>query len=332
MKKGSIGFLNKLLIIIIFFINVIFIITISKISNQKIENLLVILSLFINIIVISFYFYLNSKFINDFENIIASIKRTFDNGCSITKNESFFIENKKLESLFKKIYIKNNLAKKDLNDLKEVFNKFIPSDIFKDIGFRGYEKIVLGNCMAKNLTVIFLDIVGFTSLSENIKPERALFLLNIYFDGIGEIIHKYGGYIDKFLGDGIMIIFDEEFSDNAILCSIEIQDFIKKFQISTIGKRINIGIGINSGEVIAGTIGTKKRMDATIIGDNVNTASRLEHLTRKYEENIIISKNTYDVIREKEKFNVTLLGKEKLSGKENEIEIYGVNTYINIMG
>jgi len=178
---------------------------------------------------------------------------------------------------------------------------------------------------------MFLDIVWFTSLSENIKPERALFLLNIYFDWIWEIIHKYWGYIDKFLWDWIMIIFDEEYSDNALLCSIEIQDFIKKFQISTIWKRINIGIWINSWEVIAWTIWTKKRMDATVIGDNVNTASRLEHLTRKYEDNIIISSNTYDVIQDKEKFNLTLLWKEKLSWKEREVEIYWVNTYINIV-
>jgi len=123
-----------LLIVLIFLINITFILAISKISNQKTENLLVITSLFVNIAVIAFYFYLNYRFISDFENIVDSIKKTFDhsNECSI-KNESFFIENKKLESLFKKIYIKNNLARKDLSDLKEVFGKFIPNDIFKDI-------------------------------------------------------------------------------------------------------------------------------------------------------------------------------------------------------
>lgn len=124
---------------------------------------------------------------------------------------------------------------------------------------------------------MFLDIMRFTTVSENIKdPYRALLLLNIYFDGIGEIIYKHHGYIDKYLGDGILAIFDESNTDDAIRAAIEIQEFIKKFQISTIGRHIDIGIGINTGNVIMGTIGTKRRMDATVIGDTVNVASRLE--------------------------------------------------------
>lgn len=98
---------------------------------------------------------------------------------------------------------------------------------------------------------MFLDIMRFTTVSESINdPYRALLLLNIYFDGIGDIIYKHHGYIDKYLGDGILAIFSKDDTDNAILASIEIQEFIKKFQISTIGRYIEIGIGINTGNVI----------------------------------------------------------------------------------
>lgn len=91
----------------------------------------------------------------------------------------------------------------------------------------------------------------FTTVSESIQdPYRALLLLNIYFDGIGDIIYQHHGYIDKYLGDGILAIFDNEYTDDSIRAAIEIQEFIKKFQISTIGRYIEIGIGINTGNVI----------------------------------------------------------------------------------
>jgi len=77
-------------------------------------------------------------------------------------------------------------------------------------------------------------------------PERALLLLNIYFDGIGELVYQHGGYIDKFLGDGIMIIFEQETSDDTLSCAIEIQEFIKRLKISSFGERMSIGIGINA--------------------------------------------------------------------------------------
>jgi adenylate cyclase len=232
-----------------------------------------------------------------------------------------------METLFKKSYIKNNLLKKDLKDLHSVFEKFIPADIFKTIGFRWYEKIVLGSSHKTQLQVMFLDILGFTSISEQISPERALLLLNIYFDGIGELIYKHGWYIDKFLGDGIMIIFEQENSDNSLSCAIEIQDFIKRFQISSIGKKINIGIGINAWEVIVGTIGTKRRMDATVIGDTVNTASRLEGLTRKYEKNIILSQSVVERLENPKRFSLHEIDTVALKGREQSTKIFSLDDF-----
>ncbi len=149
---------------------------------------------------------------------------------------------------------------------------------------------MLGTAEKKDLTIMFLDIMKFTTVSESIgDPYRALLLLNIYFDGIGDIIYSHHGYIDKYLGDGMLAIFDYEHTDDAIHAAIEIQEFIKKFQISTIGRYIDIGIGINTGSVIMGTVGTKKRMDATVIGDVVNIASRIESLTRDNPHHILIT-------------------------------------------
>ena len=205
-------------------------------------------NIILNILFVIIYLLLNRKYQKDYDTLIANFRETMreESTHNFKSNTHFFVENKEVETLFKKSYIKSNLLKKDFNDMRDVFEKFIPEDIFKEIGFRGYEKIVLGSGSSKHLTVMFLDIMGFTTISEQISPERALLLLNIYFDGIGELIYKHGGYIDKFLGDGIMIIFEQETSDNTLACAIEIQDFIKRFQISSIGKKISVGIGINA--------------------------------------------------------------------------------------
>ena len=208
--------------------------------------------------------------------------------------------------------------------MKNVFDKFIPQDIYKEIWFKWYEKVILWSCISKNLTVMFLDIVWFTTMSENITPERTLFLLNIYFDWIWEIIYRNHWFIDKFLWDWIMIIFDSEHSDDALICALEIQDFIKKFQISAMWKKINIWIWINSWEAIVWTIWTKKRMDATVIWDSVNISSRLEWLTRKFAKNIIISESTFNLIKDKGRFLINHLSKETLSWRLKEINIYNV--------
>jgi adenylate cyclase len=101
-----------------------------------------------------------------------------------------------------------------------------------------------------------------------------------------------------------LAIFDDSHTDDALHAAVEIQEFIKKFQISTIGRYIDIGIGINTGTVILGTVGTKRRMDATVIGDVVNTASRLESLTRDCPQHIIISKDTHDALLTRHLFSL----------------------------
>jgi two-component system sensor histidine kinase ChiS len=220
--------------------------------------------------------------------------------------------------------------KKDYNDLKWVFDKFIPQDIYTKIWFRWYEKITLGNCISKTVTIMFLDIMWFTKISENFTPERSLLLLNIYFDWIWDLVYRRWWYIDKFLWDGIMIIFEQENTDEALMCAIDIQEFIKKFQISAVWSKINIWIWINTWDVIMWTIWTKKRMDATVIWDNVNIASRIQSVTRRFNKEIIISDNTYDLITDKNKFSIEKIWEEFLRWKEKPVMLYSMENYYKI--
>jgi adenylate cyclase len=286
--------------------------------------------MFFNFSMFFLYTYINTRYWSEYDklfNYFSRFIRDKNEPAEFPKNEEFD-ENARFLSLFKRTYIENKLLKKDYSDFKKVFDTFIPKEIHSKIGFRWYERIILWTAEKKDLTIMFLDIMKFTTVSESIgDPYRALLLLNIYFDGIGDIIYSHHGYIDKYLGDGILAIFDKEDTDDAIHAAIEIQEFIRKFQISTIWRYIDIGIWINTGSVIMWTIGTKKRMDATVIGDVVNIASRIESLTRDNDHHIIITHDTYNTLLQKELFSLHDLGEVLLKWKNNPISIYWVDAF-----
>lgn len=242
----------------------------------------------------------------------------------------FYTENQDAYKILKNMYIKKNLLNKDLNDLKWVFYKFIPETFIKEVWWMWTDKISLWLSVKKHLNIMFLDIIWFSSISENIPPDKALLLLNIYFDWIVEIVNSNWWYIDKFLWDWIMIIFDTQNSDPAIKTSIEIQNFIWKFQVSELWKKISVWIWINSWDVILWTIWSRNRMEITIIWDVVNTASRIEWMTRMYKENIIISEFTYNSIKNKGDFTINEIWYKALKGKKVKIKLYWVEPILNV--
>lgn len=152
----------------------------------------------------------------------------------------------------------------------------------------------------KELTVLFSDIRGFTSLSEKISPERLVHVLNQYLTEMSDVVMREGGLIDKYIGDAIMAIWGAPIETvdhparaaRAALGMIEALDRIRGEWRSVFGTDIAIGIGINTGEMIVGNVGSEKRFDYTVIGDNVNLASRLESLTKKYGAAILLSDHT----------------------------------------
>lgn len=288
--------------------------------------------LFLNFLVILFLILINTFFYKKLREFMSSLSDTnnmSEGFIKINKNKNNitnFKENNDLEKLLKRYILKSNIEKKNLEEVKSTFMKFLPKQIYDEIGEKWYERIALGNFKIKNISVMFIDIAGFTTISEKINHERALFLLNLYFDWIWEIILKNNWYIDKYLWDWIMVVFDEWFEENAIVASIEIQEFIEKFKMWDLGKKISVWIGINSWEVIVWTVWTKKRMEATVLGDTVNTASRLEDLTRRYNKNIIISESVYNKLENKHRFSIDFLWKEALRWKEKEIAFYSVDS------
>jgi adenylate cyclase len=178
------------------------------------------------------------------------------------------------------------------------------------------------------VTVFFSDIRGFTPMSEVLSAEEVVHLLNEYFTAMTSIIFKYEGTLDKFMGDAIMAIYGApidmpDHAERAVLAAVEMSVKMKELQAKwhSEGKReVNIGIGINTGEVVVGNIGSMERMEYTAIGDNVNLTQRLESVAEKGQ--ILISSATYEKV--KHKVRATMLDPIKVKGKTDKVIAYSV--------
>jgi adenylate cyclase len=176
-------------------------------------------------------------------------------------------------------------------------------------------------------TIVFTDIIAFTQLAEQIPPQETNMILNQYFSMVTDIIFRYDGTLDKYIGDGLMAVFGapmerEDDTERAILAAKEMKEELAVMMAETGGKRkqFDIRIGINTGRVVAGNIGSPKRMDYTVIGDPVNIASRLESIAKPNQ--ILIGEETYKAV--KDKFEIRKIGPTKVRGRSAEIMVYEV--------
>lgn len=215
---------------------------------------------------------------------------------------------------------------KDRNFIRDTFGRYVSSSVAEAI-LSG--RLKLGG-ERKKATVLFSDIRNFTSMSEKLPPEDVVEFLNEYFAEMVSIIIKYEGVLDKFIGDAILAVFGEPISHpgdacRAVFAALEMQERLKIFneKRSKAGKNnINIGIGINTGELVAGNIGSDVRMEYTAIGDTVNVSQRIEELNKEFGTKILISKNTYNEI--KDEVEVREIQSASIRGKERRVTVYEV--------
>ena len=212
--------------------------------------------------------------------------------------------------------------------IKNAMGKYLSQDIMKNV-VKNIDDIKLGGKRAV-VTVLFSDIRGFTSMSEKMSAEEVSGILNEYFGEMEPIITKHNGVINKFIGDAIMAIFGEPIQDenhpkNAVKCAYEMLkrvEYLRDKWISEGKPKFDIGVGINTGEVFIGNIGTESRMEYTVIGDTVNLASRIESYNKVYKTNLLVSESTYDYVSDIA--DVIKIKEVQIRGKSKKIDIYEI--------
>jgi len=211
---------------------------------------------------------------------------------------------------------------RDKKRIKIMFGRYVSPDVVDQLMENPPE---LGG-VDKNLSVLFSDIRGFTTLSESMTPQELVNHLNIYLTAMTDIIFEYHGYLDKYVGDEIMCFWGAPMpqENHAILackCALKQMEALARLNESWVPeRRIDIGIGINSGIMTVGNMGSPDKLNYTLMGDNVNLGARLEGTNKQYKTNIIISENTYGIV--KNNVIVRELDNIRVKGKNKPVMIY----------
>ncbi|MFM6925889.1 MAG: response regulator [Ferruginibacter sp.] len=255
----------------------------------------------------------------DMDNIRTAMNRgAFD---FITKPVNFEDLDLTMEKTIKHV----NQLKDTMKAIKEnnILKMYVDETVLNFMGGREFESSLVANETVE-ASVAFLDICSFTSISENESADTVVGLLNKYFDVMVKEIIAQGGYIDKFIGDAVMAVFRGDYHlDRAIDACLAVRNKIKHLPaLENISFIPQVSIGINSGEMISGNIGSAslRRLDYTVIGDTVNTSQRLQSVAGPNQ--IVINENSYEKV--KESFNCRRVGEVNLKNKSGAMNIYEV--------
>lgn len=210
--------------------------------------------------------------------------------------------------------------------IKNTFERYVSKPLAEQI-LQHKDELKLGG-EEKDVTILFSDIRGFTSLAEDLSPAEVVEFLNRYFSDVVRVVGEYDGMVDKFMGDAVMVLFGAPLSigsepERAISCALEIQLIVEEInrELTVQGKApLSVGVGINSGPVVAGNIGSQNRMEYTVIGDNVNLASRLEGLNKAYGTKVIVSESTRNAVGDN--FTFRELDFVRVKGKKRPVPIF----------
>jgi adenylate cyclase len=227
--------------------------------------------------------------------------------------------------------------KKRVNEVENLvssFEKFVPRQFLNRVASEGIQNVVdfpLGKAECGFVTVLFADIRGFTTLSESLSPQEVLDFLNSLFQRLGEPVHHNQGFVDKFMGDSIMALFDSPDGEedaqahNAVRSAMQMVTALSQFNEArgAAGQApVRIGIGIHTGPVIIGTVGIETRMDLTVLGDCVNVASRLEKLNKDYGTTVIVSATTRQLMADSGAYQWRELGSLPIRGRGAPVVVY----------
>jgi len=206
------------------------------------------------------------------------------------------------------------------------YSKFVPRQFLSLLRTPSIMHVELGTHVEKEMTILFSDIRDFTALSETMTPQENFRFINSYLSEMEPVISRHDGIIDKYIGDAIMALFPKS-ADDALTAAI---DMLSQLDVYNIGRAragyhtVRIGIGLNTGMVMLGTVGGLNRMDSTVISDAVNLASRLEGVTKDYAAPLLISEHTLFGLQDPSRYRIRLVDRILVKGKSHPQAVYEV--------
>jgi adenylate cyclase len=212
-----------------------------------------------------------------------------------------------------------------VREARDVFERFVPPAYLRRIAAEGLGSIRLGEADQQWVTILCCDIRGFTPLSERLNPSQLVAFVNQLFERITSVVNRWRGVIDKFLGDAVLCIFEEPGSaERAVACGLSILSSVKSFNAEKnlpTDQTIKMGIGIHTGPVILGTIGSSDRMDSTVLGLTVNLAKRLEEITKPLGIDMIISDQVANRLPTGHTYRLRKLGEVSVKGYSEPVAV-----------
>jgi class 3 adenylate cyclase len=220
---------------------------------------------------------------------------------------------------------------KTVRETRDVFEKFVPPAYLRRIAIHGFGSIRPGQADQQWATVLCCDIHGFTALSERLSPGQLITLVNQLYEEIAHVVNEREGVIDKFLGDAVLCIFEGvDSAQRAVACGVEMLASVKAFNAAndfSPDKSIQIGVGVHSGPIILGTIGSTGRMDSTVLGLTVNLAKRLEESTKSLGVAMLISDEVVRHLPDFHPHRLRSLGEVSVKGHSSPLTVYEVGSH-----
>jgi class 3 adenylate cyclase len=237
-----------------------------------------------------------------------------------------FSQSFNISLLFSRAFRETRALSSKLQQTNETFRKFVPEDALRLLRKDDIAALTLGEQTLHEFSVLFADVRNFTTISEKMTPEESFRFLNSYLQQVGPVVRHHGGFIDKYLGDGIMALFPGS-ADQALDAAVHMQRSVQQY--NDLRQRagydpIAVGIGLHYGPVMLGTVGEAERIEVTAISDSVNLAYRLQELSRNMGAPIIISEMLFQHLSSPHDLNYRMLGQVRLKGKQTTVTVFEI--------
>lgn len=299
--------------------------SLNKIYGDIWHQLLLSFSLLLVLLMIASLFFA-SRITQPMEQLTQAIGRLISNDFNFKLSSKKFGRLSFLADQFNLMLSRIQTSRNELINLNKSYSRFIPHQLLKQLTNQGVNSISLGDCCERKMTILFCDIRGFTSLSETMSPQKNFKFINHYLNQIAPVINNHNGIIDKYIGDGIMALFPT-CADDALKAAIEMLKSLDKYNQHFVQNKlpaVKLGLGLHTGMTMLGTVGTVSRMDATVIADTVNVASRVEAMTKAFSTKILMTEETKAELKNLNHYKMRYIANCRVPGKSKPVTMYEV--------